>query len=91
MYLLIVDMPTAKLFRHGGSQAVRLPKMFRFEGSEVEIEKRGDEIILKAIQKPRFKTLGDVAKYMREKYPHGADFPEIERPTQQQERDLNLE
>jgi antitoxin VapB len=29
----------AKLFRNGRSQAVRLPAAFRFEGSEVEIER----------------------------------------------------
>ena len=32
----------AKLFIHGGSQAVRLPKEFRFEGKEVLIRKQGD-------------------------------------------------
>ena len=36
----------AKLFSHGGSQAVRLPKAFRFEGSEVNIRKEGDRVIL---------------------------------------------
>ena len=41
-------MATAKIFQHGGSQAVRLPKAFRFEGSEVLIEKRGQEVVLKA-------------------------------------------
>lgn len=30
---------TAKLFRNGRSQAVRLPKEFRFEGTEVEIRR----------------------------------------------------
>lgn len=39
---------TAKVFTHGGSQAVRLPKAFRFEGKEVSIRKEGDEVILKA-------------------------------------------
>jgi antitoxin VapB len=34
--------PTAKLFMHGRSQAVRLPKEFRFEGSEVRVSKVGD-------------------------------------------------
>ncbi len=38
---------TAKLFSHGGSQAVRLPKAFRFEGEEVEITKVGEEVILR--------------------------------------------
>ncbi|MDM8564466.1 type II toxin-antitoxin system VapB family antitoxin [Candidatus Halobeggiatoa sp. HSG11] len=36
----------AKLFTNGRSQAVRLPKEFRFEGSEVYIRKTGDEVIL---------------------------------------------
>ena len=39
-------MKTAKLFRTGGSQAVRLPKEFRLEGSEVYILQEGDRIIL---------------------------------------------
>jgi antitoxin VapB len=84
-------MSTAKLFKHGGSQAVRLPKAFRFEGSEVIIEKRGDEVVLKPKRCPKLKTLNDVARYMREKFPQGAKFPDIERPKEQQKRDLNLE
>ena len=36
----------AKLFANGRSQAVRLPKEFRFEGDEVFIEKKGDAVIL---------------------------------------------
>ncbi len=67
---------TAKIFQHGGSQAVRLPKAFRFEGSEVLIEKRGEEVILKPKQKPKFKTLNDVARYFAKHFPEGADFPD---------------
>jgi antitoxin VapB len=37
----------AKLFMHGGSQAVRLPKEFRFEGAEVEIWRDGDTVHLR--------------------------------------------
>ncbi len=37
---------TAKLFKNGHSQAVRLPREYRFEGSEVEIHKDGDRVIL---------------------------------------------
>lgn len=40
-------MSTAKLFTTGSSQAVRLPKAFRFEGTEVEIFRRGDEVVLR--------------------------------------------
>lgn len=39
-------MPTAKIFRNGRSQAVRLPKEFRFEGEEVEIRRSGKKVIL---------------------------------------------
>jgi len=40
-------MTTAKVFMNGRSQAVRLPKEFRFEGTEVEIFRRGDDVILR--------------------------------------------
>jgi antitoxin VapB len=36
----------AKLFANGRSQAVRLPKEFRFAGHEVYIERQGDAVIL---------------------------------------------
>ena len=39
-------MMTAKLFENGGSQAVRLPKEYRFNGDEVAINKVGDIVIL---------------------------------------------
>ncbi|WGD30564.1 AbrB/MazE/SpoVT family DNA-binding domain-containing protein [Ancylobacter sp. WKF20] len=40
-------MSTAKVFISGNSQAVRLPKEFRLKGPEVEIFRRGDEIVLR--------------------------------------------
>ncbi|MCB1660797.1 MAG: AbrB/MazE/SpoVT family DNA-binding domain-containing protein, partial [Pseudomonadales bacterium] len=40
-------MQTAKVFMTGRSQAVRLPKEFRFEDTEVEIFRRGEEVILR--------------------------------------------
>ncbi|MEW5692489.1 MAG: type II toxin-antitoxin system VapB family antitoxin [Candidatus Hydrogenedentota bacterium] len=39
-------MQTAKIFRNGRSQAIRLPKEFRFEGSDVYIKKFEDIVIL---------------------------------------------
>ena len=39
-------MATARVFKSGNSQAVRLPKQFRVKTKELEIEKRGNEIIL---------------------------------------------
>lgn len=37
----------AKVFQSGGSQAVRLPKEFRFDVEEVEISREGDAVILR--------------------------------------------
>ena len=41
---------TAKLFTHGRSQAVRLPKEFRFEGKEVRVTRVGDKVILEPLE-----------------------------------------
>lgn len=40
---------TAKLFMHGRSQAVRLPKEFRFPGKEVKVSRDGAKVILEPI------------------------------------------
>lgn len=39
-------MKKAKLFQNGQSQAVRLPKTFRFEGDEVYIKRSGNVVML---------------------------------------------
>lgn len=39
-------MNTAKIFKSGNSQAVRLPKEFQFDTSEVQIFRRGNEVVL---------------------------------------------
>lgn len=40
----------AKVFQNGRSQAVRLPKAFRFKGNEVKISKKGDMVILEPLE-----------------------------------------
>lgn len=40
-------MAIARVFKSGNSQAVQLPKQFRLASSEVEIFRRGNEIVLK--------------------------------------------
>jgi antitoxin VapB len=46
-------MLTAKLFKHGRSQAVRLPEEFRFEGDEVYARRMGTSIVLSPKEKPK--------------------------------------
>lgn len=43
-------MTTAKLFWNGNSQAVRLPKEFRFMGNMVNIRKQGRQVIIEPIE-----------------------------------------
>jgi len=40
-------MTITKIFKSGNSQAVRLPKEYQFDVTEVEIFRRGDEIVLR--------------------------------------------
>jgi antitoxin VapB len=43
----------AKVFRSGNSQAVRLPKEFRFDVEDLEISREGEAVILRPAQKTR--------------------------------------
>lgn len=45
-------MKMAKLFKNGQSQAVRLPKAFRFDGTEVYIKKVGNAVVLLPVNHP---------------------------------------
>ena len=55
----------AKIFQTGGSQAVRLPKEFRFEGqTEVLIHRQGQKVILEPLRRgwsPEFLALAGSA------------------------------
>jgi len=83
------DIPPAraKLFQHGGSQAVRLPKAFRFEGSEVSVRRDGDAVILEPIKPRRHRTPEEWAAFWAEIDNNGGtDFPDRDQPPMQ-ERD----
>ena len=45
---VLICMKTAKIFMNGRSQAVRLPREYRFDCEEVFIHKQGDKVILSA-------------------------------------------
>lgn len=77
----------AKLFVHGGSQAVRLPKAFRFEGTEVAVSREGDRVILEPAPVERPRTPAEWAAFWAEiDALTGGDFPDREQPPMQ-ERD----
>jgi antitoxin VapB len=55
-------MATAKVFKSGNSQAIRLPKEFRLKVAQVELVRQGDDIL---IRQPRKTTLIDAFKALR--------------------------
>ena len=56
-------MKTAKLFKNGDSQAVRLPKEFRFDGTEVLIQRVGEAIVLLPKSKSWATLASSLAKF----------------------------
>jgi antitoxin VapB len=46
------SIKTAKIFQHGRSQAVRLPKEFRLPGVEVQVRRVGRGVLLEPIDEP---------------------------------------
>lgn len=87
--MLRVDMAVAKLFKHGGSQAIRLPKDYRFDCGEVFVERRGKAVVLRP--KPTLKTLSDLVRRIRNQFPAGPDVPVRRQPKAHQKRDLRLD
>ncbi len=68
-------MTTAKIFQHGGSQAIRLPKAFRFTGSEVIVEKKGDDVLLRHVPQPTFRSFTEIARHLAKTFPAAGEFP----------------
>jgi len=56
-------MKTAKIFKNGQSQAVRLPKEFRFEGDYVFVKKSGNVIMLIPSKNSWDSLLNSLAKF----------------------------
>ena len=87
MYILFVDISQganmtdrAKLFKSGGSQAVRLPKGYRFKGQdEVLIYRSGERVILEPVRRTwsrRFLELAGAAP----DFPYPAELPMAAEP-----------
>lgn len=76
-------MKTAKIFKNGQSQAVRLPKEFRLKGSEVFIKKQGDSIILTPIEDDPWQPLIEGLQQFTDDF-----MPTREQPSQQPREDI---
>lgn len=78
---------TARIFKSGGSQAVRLPKAYRFEGDRVSIHREGERVILKPLAADRPRTREEILAWLNDIQDMvGPDFPDRDQPPPQ-ERD----
>jgi antitoxin VapB len=59
----MTDKATAKLFKHGRSQAVRLPKEFRLPGKEVRVRWVGRGVLLEPLEFDVKSWLAELARY----------------------------
>jgi antitoxin VapB len=79
-------MATAKLFMTGRSQAVRLPKEFRFDGSEVRIRREGTRVILEPLPVDMKKVFAEMDRIGGDPiFPNGREQPPM------QERDFDFD
>ena len=67
---------TAKIFKSGNSQAVRIPKEFHLEGTEVEIQRRGDALILRPKRKSCAPVLESLEKFSDDFMESGREQPD---------------
>jgi antitoxin VapB len=72
-------MATARVFKSGNSQAVRLPKQFRFRGKEVEIFRRGEEVVLREKSHGMMRAFELIASLPIENLAEDRDLPPQER------------
>ena len=56
-------MKTAKVFKHGNSQAVRLPKDFRFASDEVQVKRVGAGVLLLPMHATYEQIMAVVARF----------------------------
>ncbi len=76
-------MNTAKIFQNGRSQAVRLPKEFRFDGDEVFVHKVGNAVVLLPVQHSWDTFFQSLDKFSEDFMQDGRQQPEL------QERDFS--
>lgn len=75
-----MPVSTAKLFRNGRSQAVRLPREFRFEGTEVRVSKVKDGVLLQPLIQDPARWLAELDRAAGEPlFPKGRNQPRAPR------------
>ena len=75
------EFGTAKLFTHGRSQAVRLPKAFRLPGKEVRVRRIGNGVLLEPMEWDAEAWVANLVSYCDEPFmPEGRQQPPMPAP-----------
>ena len=72
-------MKTAKIFKSGNSQAVRIPKDFQLEGDEVEIQRKGDSLVLRPKRKSWAALIASLDKFTDDFMRKGRNQPPVQK------------
>lgn len=72
-------MKTAKIFMSGNSQAVRIPKEFQLEGDEVEIQRRGNVLVLRPKKKSWAALIESLKKFTDDFMAQGRRQPPVQK------------
>ena len=72
-------MRTAKIFKSGNSQAVRIPKEFQLEGGEVEIQKKGGNLVLRPKRKSWARLIASLEKFTDDFMDEGRKQPPVQK------------
>lgn len=84
MYILVYvrlggrPMRTAKVFKSGNSQAVRIPKEFHLEGNEVEIRRKGGSLVLRPKQQSWAALIDSLTKFTDDFMDEGRRQPPVQ-------------
>ncbi len=71
-------MKTAKLFKNGRSQAVRLPKEFRMPGKEVRVYKEGSRVVLEPMETTWDAMIESLEEFPDDFMEDGRDQPPVQ-------------
>lgn len=74
-----VDMATARVFQSGNSQAIRIPKEFRLKSKTVEIERRGEELVLREPRQSLAEAFRLLASMPKDMFPKGRQQPKMQK------------
>lgn len=72
-------MKTAKIFMSGNSQAVRIPKEFKLQGDEVEIQKKGEALVLRPKNKSWAALIESLTRFTDDFMERGRNQPAVQK------------